>query len=166
MTAPAPASEPHRPPAPPLLPLGPSAQPVTPAHAHPAPIRAVPDLPTRNRAAAAPDATLAAPSAASDPLADEDAGLAAALAAFDRSAHTSMDLPTRNRDDQRYTAGYGDDPTGETPEVSVASPLGADQLRARLRAFQSEFRTGQSSTRTDANPSSAHGPTSPGDDHA
>jgi signal transduction histidine kinase len=153
--------EPHRPPAPPLLPLGPSAQPVTPAHAQPAPTRATPDLPTRNRAAAAAASTAAAAPLEPDP-ADENAALAAALAAFDQQ---SLELPTRNPDDRRYTAGYGDDPTGESP-VSVASPLGADQLRARLRAFQSEFRTGQSATRTDANPSSAHGPSAPGDDHA
>jgi hypothetical protein len=132
-------------------------------------MRAVPDLPTRNRAAAAAASSPAVPPPATtpvDPTTDEDAGLAAALAAFDRPAEASMDLPTRSRDDRRYTADYGDDPTGDSPEVSVASPLGADQLRARLRAFQSEFRTGQSSTRTDANPSSAHEPTSPGDDHA
>jgi signal transduction histidine kinase len=163
-----PAGELRRPPAPPSLPLGPSAQPVAPAHAQPAPAPAVPDLPTRNRAAAAA-ASPAVPSPATDPvdpITDENAGLAAALAAFDRPAEPSMELPTRSRDDRRYTAGYGDDPTGESPEVSVASPLGADQLRARLRAFQSEFRTGQSSTRTDANPSSANGPSTPGDDHA
>lgn len=144
-----PTGEFGRPPAPPSLPVGPSAQPVAPAHAHPAPRplpHPVPDLPTRNRAAAA---------AAFTP-ADESAGVADALSAFDALEQVDVatlappSLPTRSRFEPSYTADYGDDPTSEPPEVTGASPLGADELRARLRAFQSEFRTGQHTGRGDA----------------
>ncbi|HWL45423.1 MAG TPA: ATP-binding protein [Ilumatobacter sp.] len=132
-------------PAPPQLPVGPSTQPVAPAHARPAPRPVAPaaDLPTRNRAAAA--------AAFSHP--DEAAGVADALAAFDQPPPIDTPpepaLPTRNRAEPSYTEGYGDDPTGDSPEVTAVSPLGADQLRARLRAFQSEFRTGQQTGRDD-----------------
>jgi len=71
------------------------------------------------------------------PAADgEGDGVAAALAAFD-----SLELPSRNRDEQHYAAGYRED--AAEAESASTSPLAPEQLRARLRAFQSEFREGQ-----------------------
>jgi len=145
----APAGEFAIPPAPPISPFGPSGGPVAPDYATPAPrptlVRPTIELPTRSRNEPAVSAVGQA--------ASEDDGIAAALAAFDNVGLAPVEaphfeLPARNPgNEQHYTAGYRDgQPEDDIPESVNASPLAPDQLRARLRAFQSEFRTGQTTS--------------------
>lgn len=136
-----------RPLAPPPSLDGPSRTPVVPADAVPAPAMrtaptapASPNLPTRSpskgpdggpdRLASFGDENAVAPT--SSPSA-----LQAALAAFDtrRSGDTGS-LPTRPRTD-----GFDADDFGEGSGASQ-SRLDPEALRERLRAFQTEFRTG------------------------
>ena len=142
------SSEFDRQPAPPMLATSPSRQPVTPDNARPlpatrpAPPTNDPHLPVRSpssgpegpdRLADITNPGVVGPSAPS--------ALQAALSAFDsgRNAKSSGGpaLPTRAR--------VGDPllPSSFEEQVSVAqSRLDPDALRDRLRAFQTEFRTG------------------------
>jgi signal transduction histidine kinase len=136
-----------RPLAPPPTADGPSRQPVVPADAHPAPaMRTVappaadPLLPTRT-ASRGPDggvdrlASFGADGERSVTTTSSPSALQAALAAFDsRRSGDAETLPSRPRTDD---FGAPED----TTSVSQ-SRLDPDALRERLRAFQTEFRTG------------------------
>ncbi len=151
VTAPAgpamlPGGEFDRPLAPPPTADGPSRQPVTAADAHRAPVPPVDTtsngnpLPTRSPSRG-PDGghdRLATFGAGEQPVTatSSPSALQAALAAFDaRRNGDGASLPTRSPGDAPSVPG--------ADEVSTApSRLDPDALRERLRAFQTEFRTG------------------------
>ena len=143
--APAPA-EFDRPLAPPPSPAGPSSQPVVPADAHPAPAARVsmfaptePLLPTRSPSRGPDGGPDRLASFGSEPTtsASSPSALQAALAAFDsRRSSEGGTLPTRPRSEEYATDEFGDG------SGAAQSRLDPEALRERLRAFQSEFRTG------------------------
>jgi hypothetical protein len=146
--APAPSGgEFDRPLAPPLTAEGPSRLPVTPADAHPAPapptisLEAV--LPTRTPSTGpdgGPDRLATFREEQSVTATSSPSALQAALAAFDARRNGDHGaLPTRARADGQPDPG-ADDPG------AAQSRLDPDALRERLRAFQTEFRTGTTGT--------------------
>jgi signal transduction histidine kinase len=142
------SSEFDRQPAPPMLATSPSRQPVTPDNARPlpatrpAPPTNDPHLPVRSPGSGpeGPDrlADITNPAVVGS---SAPSALQAALSAFDSGRNATSSggpaLPTRAR--------VGDPvlPSSFQEQVSVAqSRLDPDALRDRLRAFQTEFRTG------------------------
>ena len=145
------SSEFARPPAPPIMASSPSSRPVTPEHARPVPTpRALEpvaglrlNLPVRSPSAGpeGPDrlADVGTRGDSSVAQTSTPSALQAALSAFDvgRNSNGSGALPVRDRVSDPVAAGQFEE------QQSVAqSRLDPEALRERLRAFQSEFRTG------------------------
>ncbi len=146
------AAEFDRPLAPPPNADGPSRQPVVPADAHPAPAMRTtapapldPLLPTRSPSRG-PDGGFdrlasfgagGAPAEQSVVATSSPSALQAALASFDsRRGGETATLPSRSRS-EGFAAPVIDDTAS-----AAQSRLDPDALRERLRAFQTEFRTG------------------------
>jgi signal transduction histidine kinase len=176
-----PAGEFSRPMSPPVSPAGPTSQPVTPADAYPAPpiVSRPPlasSLPTRRAAEVdgGHDRMADLPSTVNAKRVDEEANaLAAALAAFDRrlenhhaangngagngnglaapSARISDGPALPTRSPAAVTAPMSD--YDQMPESTTTSRLDPEQLRERLRSFQTGVR---GAVATDEAPTTTH----------
>ncbi len=156
-----------RPPAPPIMASSPSSHPVTPDHARPVPTPRTLEpvaglglnLPVRSPSAGpeGPDRLAAVDSSTDESRVGQTStpsALQAALAAFDsgRNGNGNGALPTRARVTDPVAAGQFEEQT------SVAqSRLDPEALRERLRAFQSEFRTGASHPHDSDSNTQSHG---------
>ena len=140
-----------RPPAPPIMASSPSSHPVTPEHARPVPTPRTLEpvaalglnLPVRSPSAGpeGPDRLADVGTSSDSPVAQTStpSALQAALSAFDvgRNSNGTGALPTRDRVSDPVPAGQF-----EEQQSVTQSRLDPEALRERLRAFQSEFRTG------------------------